>query len=196
MRKWLKRALLGIAALCVIVLVIGLSFEQWSRWSLARVVSPPGAPSMALPYSIDGSAVELESGTLEGEGGNVSFLTSTSGDMDGDGSSDLAVILVHDSPGSGVFYYLNVFLNDGNEAYGLAGEDFLGDRIKFDLSQIYQEGSVSSLTGVPIHPDDYGQLVVGYYFHGPEQAFAEDPSVFLTRHWKVQDGKLVALENY
>lgn len=157
---------------------------------------PNGAPSTALAYSIYGSAVELESGTLEGEGGEVSFLTSTPGDMDGDGSSDLAVVLVHDSPGSGVFYYLNVFLNDGNEAYRLAGEDFLGDRIRVDFSQIYKVGSVSSLTGVPILPSDYGQLVVGYYFHGPEQAFAEDPSAFLTRHWKVQGGKLVALENY
>jgi len=196
MRKWLKRALLGIAALCVIVLVTGWGFEQWSRWNRGLAMSPPGAPSMGLPYSIDGGAVELESGTLEGGGSKVSFLTSTSGDMDGDGSSDLAVVLVHDSPGSGVFYYLNVFLNDGNEAYRLAGEDFLGDRIKFDYSQIYQEGSVSTLTGVSIHPSDYGQLVVGYYFHGPDQAFAEDPSVFLTRHWKVQDGSLVALENY
>ena len=89
-----------------------------------------------------------------------------------------------------------MFLNDGNEAYRLAGEDFLGDRIKFDFMAIYEEGSVSTLTGFPIHPADYGQLVVGYYFHGPEQAFAEDPAIFLTRHWKINDGKLVAVENY
>ena len=75
-------------------------------------------------------------------------------------------------------------------------EATLGDRIKFDFMGIYGPGSVSRLTGVPIHPDDHGQLVVGYYVHGPEQAYAESPGIYISRHWKIDDGKLVSMEDY
>jgi hypothetical protein len=104
--------------------------------------------------------------------------------------------LVLDSRGSGVFYYLNVLLNDGNGTLGQAREEFIGDRIKFDFMDIYGAESVSRLTGVPIHPDDHGQLVVGYYIHGPEQAYAETPGIYITRHWKIEGGRLVMVEDY
>jgi len=109
-------------------------------------------------YSIEGDAVEFE--------GDISLLTTTSGDL------------------------------DGNGALGLAGEAFLGDRIKFDFIEIYGAGSVSRGTDVPIHPDDHGQLVVGYYIHGRDQAYADSPKFYITRHWKIDDGKLVSVEDY
>ena len=73
---------------------------------------------------------------------------------------------------------------------------FLGDRIRFDYIDIYGEGSVSRLTGVPIHKNDYGKLVVGYYMHDRDQAFAEVPQIYVTRHWKIDDGQLVLVEDY
>ena len=152
--------------------------------------------SMTPVYSVEGNALELEGGVLEGEDGTVSLLTSTSGDLDGDASGDQAAILVHNSHGSGVFYYLNVLRNHGNGALRLVGEELLGDRIKLDYMEIYGAGSVSPLTGVPIHPDDHGQLVVAYYIHGREQAYAENPGIYVTRHWKIDDGKLVSVEDY
>jgi hypothetical protein len=154
------------------------------------------AVSMTPVYSIEGNAIELEHGILKGEDGTVSLLTSTSGDLDGDASVDKAAILVHNSRGSGVFYYLNVLLNDGNGALRLAGEAFLGDRIKLDFMEIYGAGSVSPLTGAPIPPDEHGQIVVAYYIHGRDQAYAENPGVYVTRHWKIEDGKLVLVEGY
>ncbi len=36
MLKWFKRVALGIIALTGVVIVLGISFEQWSRWSVAR----------------------------------------------------------------------------------------------------------------------------------------------------------------
>jgi hypothetical protein len=154
------------------------------------------AGSMTPVYSIEGKTLELEGGTLAGEDGTVSLLTSTRGDLDGDAAGDQAAILVHSSRGSGVFYYLNVLLDDGKGGLRLAGEAFLGDRIKFDFMDIYGAGSVSRLSGIPIHPDDHGQLVVGYYVHGRDQAYAENPTVYLTRHWKIDEGKLVSVEDY
>jgi len=151
---------------------------------------------MAPVYSVEGNALALEGGTYEGEDGTVSLLTSASGDLNGDAADDQAAILVLDSRGSGVLYYLNVLLNDGNGGLELAGEAFLGDRIKFDFVEIHGPGSVSRLTGVAIHPDDYGQIVVAYHVHDREQAYAEKPKFFITRHWKIQDGELVNVEDY
>ena len=73
-------------------------------------------------------------------------------------------------------------------------EKFSWKRMKSIFLDIYAEGSVSQLTDVPIHPDDYGQLVVAYATHTVEQSFAEEPGNYLTRHFKVQDGSLVALD--
>lgn len=181
MKSFLKSTIIGAACL----LIAGCGSDQ----------SGDTAP-MTPVYSVEGSALALEGGVLEGEDGTVSLLTSMSGDLDGDAAGDQAAILVHNSRGSGVFYYLNVLLNDGKGRLGLAGEAFLGDRIKFDFVDIYGAGSVSRLTGIPIHPDDHGQLVVGYYIHGPEQAYAESPGIYVTRHWRVEDEKLVSVENY
>ena len=118
------------------------------------------------------------------------------GNQNGDGRDDRAVILVLNSVGSGVFYYLNVFLDDPKSQWRFVGEEFLGDRIKFDFLQIYAEGSASSITGVPIHPLDYGQLVVAFSARSNQQSFTEEPSLYLTRHWKVKNEGLVLMEDY
>jgi hypothetical protein len=147
-------------------------------------------------YLIEGNAVELDGGILESEDGAISLLTSMSGDLDGDAASDQAAILVNNSRGSGVFYYLNVLLNDGNGVLEPAGEAFLGDRIKLDIMEIYEAGFNSRLADIPIHPDDHRLLVVGYYLHGPDQAYSEDPGIYVTRRWWINDRKLVLVDEY
>ena len=175
---------IGTAAICL--LVAGCGNDN----------SADKAP-MAPVYSVEGNALVLEGGTYEGEDGTASLLISTSGDLNGDAAIDEAAILVLNSRGSGVFYYLNVLLNDGNGGLELAGEAFIGDRIKFDFMDIYGPGAVSRLTaGVPVHPDDYGQVVVGYSIHNRGQAYAETPEIYITRNWKVEGEKLVAVEQY
>lgn len=149
--------------------------------------------SVASAYTINGKRMQLGE---PGADGKVSLLTSVSGDLNGDGRDDRAVILIQNSVGSGVFYHLNVFLDDGKTEWRFVGEEFLGDRIRFDFVDIYAEGSVSSITGVPIHPDDYGKLVVAFSVRSSEQSFVEEPSLYLTRHWKVEDRRLVLIEDY
>ena len=143
-----------------------------------------GTGSAASAYTINGKRVQLGE---PGADGKVSLLASVSGDLNGDGRDDRAVILILNSVGSGVFYHLNVFLDDGKSEWRFVGEEFLGDRIRFDFLDIYAEGSVSSITGVPIHPDDYGQLVVAFFVRSSEQSLAEDLRLYLTRHWKVEE---------
>ena len=153
---------------------------------------PSATGSAVSAFTINGKHVQLGEPGAEGK---VSLLTSVSGDLSGDARDDRAVILILNSVGSGAFYHLNVFLDDGKSEWRFVGEEFLGDRIKFDFLDIYADGSVSSITGVPIHPDDYGKLVVAFSARSNEQSFAEEPRLFFTRHWKLEDESLVLIED-
>jgi hypothetical protein len=167
-----------------------LTIQQWG--TPVRIVSISAIVPADPVYTINGGAVRIDE---PGQDGTVSLLASAVGDLDDDGRDDSGVILRLDSKGSGVFYYLNVFLDQGDDGWRLAGEEFLGDRIEFDFMDIYRQGSVSSLTGVSIYPDDYGQLVVAYSAHSEEQPFSEEHDLYLTKHWRVEEGKLVLMEN-
>ncbi|GAA5317541.1 MAG: hypothetical protein AseanaTS_27460 [Candidatus Pelagadaptatus aseana] len=158
------------------------------RLAAAGAASDDAAPG----YVVSGNRVEL--GSLEG--GELSLKKMVSGDLNNDGVPDRAVVLVNNSSGSGVLYYLNVFLGTDSDGWQFVAEEFLGDRIVLQEMSIYGEGSVSAITGVPIHSDDYGQLMLAYYTYKVDQAFSEKPALFLTRHWKFEAGDLQRLENY
>ena len=136
------------------LLGVGCSGSVPGDTSAGSAPSPEESPVVAdVPadpvYTINGGGVRIDE---PGQDGTVSLLASAIGDLNDDGRDDRGVVLRLNSKGSGVFYYLNVFLDDGDDGWRFVGEEFLGDRIKFDSMEIYREGSVSSLTGVPIHP--------------------------------------------
>ena len=54
MVKWIKRLLKGAVVLLLAALVAGIGYEQWSRWSVARTVSPSG-----ILYDVDGRRSHL-----------------------------------------------------------------------------------------------------------------------------------------
>jgi len=61
MLKWFKRVALGVVALAGVVIVAGVFFEQWSRWSVARDYQPTGEL-----FEVDGRTMHLKcSGTGE-----------------------------------------------------------------------------------------------------------------------------------
>lgn len=154
--------------------------------------SDAAAPPAGPVFNINGKTVKLNE---VGEDGTISLLSSVTGDLNEDGRDDRAVVLKLDSRGTGVFYYLNAFLRESQGGWRLVGEEFLGDRIRFDYIQIYGEGSPALGTDVPVHPDDRGTLVVAFFIHGT-QPLSEPPDLYLTRHWRVEDGKLVLQDNY
>lgn len=143
-------------------------------------------------FTIEGKTIHFEDGVFTGEDGTVSLVDSRRGDLDNDGHDDLAVVLVLDSKGSGVFYYLNVLLCTGEGGWRSAGEEFLGDRIDLEFITIYTEGSSAPNTDVPIHPDDYGLIVVGFNMHAAGQAFAGQPEFYVTREWRIVDGRILS----
>jgi hypothetical protein len=183
----------GFAIAIVVLLALVSGCAEPIPESERRDESSAAAPRDAEPlFRIDGQAVQLNEA---GEDGTVSVLTSVTGDLDEDGHEDRAVVLRLDSRGTGIFYYLNAFLWENDGGWRLAGEEFLGDRIRFDFMEIYGDGSVAPGTDVPVHPDDHGTLVVAYFTHG-DQPLSEPPQLYLTRRWRVGDGNLVFQENF
>jgi hypothetical protein len=168
-----------------------MTIQQWG--TPVRIESISTITPDEPVYRINGSVVRINE---PGQDGTVSLASSVMGDLNNDGLADHGAVLRLNSKGSGVFYHLNVFLKEDHDGWRFVSEEFLGDRIKLDFMDIYRQGSVSSVTGVPIHPDDHGQLVVAYSIHSREQSYSDAPRLYITKHWRVEGGKLVLIENY
>ncbi len=59
------------------------------------------------------------------------------GDLDGDGDTDAAVILLNTPGGSGTFYYAVFVVNNGTSAYKATNAILLGDRIAPQTVEIH-----------------------------------------------------------
>ena len=95
------------------------------------------------------------------------------GDVNGDGAEDAAVTLVVDPGGSGTFTYLALVINEKGTAKPLATV-LLGDRITVKSLAI-QSGSV----------------VVTMLTRKPDEPMSAEPTVEVTRAFKLQGDKLV-----
>jgi heat shock protein HslJ len=78
------------------------------------------------------------------------------GDLDGDGQTDAAFVLISDPGGSGTFYYVSALTADG----AVLDPVLLGDRIRVRSIEIVA-----------------GELRVGYLTRNPDEPFAATPTV-------------------
>ncbi len=100
--------------------------------------------------------------------GNEAF-----GDLNGDSRDDTAILLTQNSGGSGTFFYVVVALRTSSGCLG-TNAVLLGDRIAPQTTSI-----------------EDGMLVVNYADRKPDESFATQPSVGVTKYLKIVDGKLV-----
>lgn len=103
--------------------------------------TPPATGRNSSPlettYWIDGKVYELAGGKSETEAapGSATVVTTkvsgpfATGDLNGDGLEDTAVILMHDPGGSGTFYYVAAAINHGGQYAGTHAA-LIGDRIE------------------------------------------------------------------
>lgn len=124
--------------------------------------------------------VQLSNGQYKQQAGSgstqanqVAFVSSATGDLNGDGAQDAAVVLAAQTGGTGSFYSLVAVLSDGGARQ--AGTDFLGDRIRLQSLTIEQ-----------------GQVVVRMLVAGPKDPLC-CPSTKVARTYGLRSGSLVLL---
>ncbi len=136
-------------------------------------------------YAIDGVNITLKNGVsdLEILPGSASrkitryFGNEALGDLNDDGMVDTAVILTQTSGGSGTFYYLVVALQTENGYKGTNGI-LLGDRIMPQPTEIKND-----------------QIIANFATIKPGEAFTAQPSVGVTKYFKVINRQLVEVDN-
>ena len=131
-----------IVWLVIIVILLALGF-----YFIAPLISKaPVAvfdPKNAT-YNVDGSAFTLVNGTsiVSATPGSATKITTkyfgndSTGDINGDGLTDIAYLITQDKGGSGTFYYAVVALKTLTGGYKLTNTFLVGDRIAPQTTQI------------------------------------------------------------
>lgn len=141
----------------------------------------PGATPKDTSYLIGSRYVTLKDGLSEVEAapGSASKITTkyfgndATGDLNGDGQLDVAFVLTQSPGGSGTFYFVVAALKTPAGYVGTPAV-LLGDRIA-PQSTSYKDGAVT----------------VNYADRKPGEPMTAQPSVGVSKTFKVIDGKLV-----
>lgn len=144
----------------------------------------PGKNSQNGTYVIDGLAITLTDGVAETEqapGSASKRLTRYFGnaveiDLNGDGATDSAFLLVQDSGGSGTFYFVAAALNTPDGYVG-SNAILIGDRVA-PQNTIRDPGN-------PL------QFIVNYVDRKADEAMTVQPSLGVSKTFKLEDKVLV-----
>ncbi|MSQ15264.1 MAG: hypothetical protein EXR50_05320 [Dehalococcoidia bacterium] len=134
-------------------------------------------------YEIEGRVVALTNGVSEVEAalGSASKITTryfgneATGDVNGDGTPDLAFLLTQSSGGSGTFYYA-VAAVGSNGGYRGTNAVLLGDRIAPQTTEFRG-----------------GTFIVNYAERKPGEPMTASPSVGVSKYLKIVNEKLVVV---
>ncbi len=134
-------------------------------------------------YDIDGVLINLKDGQNEQQVPGSVTTTTTSyfgndseGDLNADKKEDKAFFLIQDGGGTGLFTYLAVALKN-NGGYNALNTIFIGDRIAPQNTQIKD-----------------GVIVVNYTDRLADEPMSVQPSIGVSRYFKVEEGKLVEIK--
>lgn len=163
--------------LVLILVVIAVTVAGYYLYPLLQ-----GQPDYKnISYQIDGQTVTLKNGLSEVDivPGSASksvtryFGNEARGDFNGDGMEDVAFLLTQNNGGSGTFYYLVVALKNKSGYQGTNGI-LLGDRIAPQTTE-WRDGFIT----------------VNYADRKPGEPMTTQPSVGISRHFKVNAGQLI-----
>lgn len=170
-----KKFLWSLGVVAVLVVVVhafhGTPGRLTEQTATQVNVAPPFDP-LNTTYTIDGQTVTLKNGSssMPAAPGSASLVTTSifgqpaSGDLNGDGKADAAVMLVQNTGGSGTFFYIAAVINGGIEGTNAI---LLGDRIAPQNIQI-----------------EKGRIVVNYATRKSGEPMTAQPSVGVSRYFK------------
>jgi hypothetical protein len=162
--------------LAVIIIAIAI-LVGWMLWPHANVATAPGGTAS---YTIDGKIVTLVNGYAETPAapGSASTLVTqyfgngATGDLNGDGTPDVAFLLTQSGGGSGTFYYVVAALKTQNGYQG-TNAVLLGDRIAPQTTEIRN-----------------GEVIVNYADRKPTDPMTAQPSIGVSKYLRVENGIL------
>lgn len=175
--------ILGIVGVGVI-LVIGLGMYKFNLTNDDVYLHETGQPNPKDgTYIINNTSVTLVNGLSEVEAvsGSASktitryFGNDVVGDFNNDGKNDTAFLLTQDGGGSGTFFYVATLINDGKDGLG-TNAVFLGDRIAPQTTEFRDE-----------------MIIVNFADRKLGEPFSANPSVGVSKYFKIVDGKLVEI---
>ncbi len=111
-----------------------------------------------------------------GNATTTNFGNNATGDLNGDGLPDIAMITTENPGGSGTFFYVVVELKTSTSTIK-TNSIFLGDRIAPQTTEIKN-----------------GVLIVNYADRKPSDPMTTQPSVGVSRYFKVVGGELVEVK--
>ena len=150
-------------------------------------------PAPGVVYVVAGERVDLRDGEavvpLAGVTGasartHYRLLADRAGDLDADGVPDRAAVVAVDPGGSGTFIHVAATLDHEGGALPV-GSVLLGDRVELQDLRILEPGHV-----------DAGMIIVGLNIRDAEQPLAEKPRFYVTRMFRVREGKLLEIPQY
>ena len=135
-------------------------------------------------YEIEGEKITLVNGTstVDVVPGSAEKLETTTfskpaiGDLNNDKKNDSALLLVQDSGGTGLFYYVVAIVNDAGVIKN-TNSIFIGDRIE------------------PVSLDIKDQKIqLNYIDRNPSDPMTADPTVRVTKYFEIKNGELVEVK--
>ncbi len=166
----------------IIVLATGLLIiSNRSKVSSGVPVVSSGVGYKDSTYLVDDQTVKITNGVSEIQSEYSSALIVTryfgneaKGDLNGDGVEDIVFLLTQNGGGTGTFYFVAVAFGNKLGGYVGANSVFLGDRIAPQTTEIKD-----------------GQVIVNYADRNPGESFTTQPSLGVSKYFKVLNGLLV-----
>lgn len=152
----------------VVVVCVGI----YIFWGATRAPANPHFDPLNATYTVEGRAVALVNGkaTMPAAPGSATQITTmafgepVTGDLNGDGKPDAAIMLVQDPGGSGAFYYVAAAINMTTGTYG-TNAILLGDRVAPQNIQIQN-----------------GQIIANYADRAPGEPMTTPPSIGVSKY--------------
>jgi putative hemolysin len=157
--------------------------EEWDLYRSGTCTPPAAANYKDATYLINGASTTLVNGVATQPTAPESasmlitryFGNEAAGDLNGDGTSDVAFLLTQDGGGSGIFYYVAVAFATSTGYVG-TNAILLGDRIAPQTTEIRD-----------------GILIVNYAERAAGEAMTEKPSLGASLYATYQDGQLTEI---
>lgn len=178
-----KKTITGIVVVILISIVVLFLF--WRAGTAPQnAVQNAVVDQKNATYIIEGQTVTLVNGSAEtpataGSAEKVAtqyFGNETIGDFNGDGMPDIAFLLTQDPGGTGTFFYVAAALETASGYQG-TNAILLGDRIAPQTTEFKN-----------------GMIIVNYAERAPSDPMTAQPSVGISKYFKIIDGKLIEID--